>query len=232
MTTFRRALLAECVGTFLLVLFGCGSIVTVSHNAGVIVPVVFGGIVTLLVGTLGPISGAHFNPAITLATVVQRNMTSRAATAYIASQLLGAIAASTVLWAGLGAQASQASFGATMPSFGAAPAVIAEALMTGLLVLAAFLPSAEQSWPAIATRAGLAVGISAAVGGPLTGASLNPARSIGPALFAQGASLQQLWIYIVGPCVGALAGLLVTTLLSQRRTAPSKQAEPVAISAG
>jgi aquaporin Z len=229
MTPFSRPLVAEFIGTFLIVLFGCGAIITVNQNSGVIVPLVFGGVVALLVSTLGPISGAHFNPAVTLAKVAQREMNPRAAIAYVGVQLCGAIAASATLWIGLGAQASQASVGATIPTIGPVQTIIAEALMTGVLVLVAFLPSAEQSWPAIATRAGLAVGLSAAVGGPLTGASLNPARSIGPALFAQGPALQHLWIYLVGPCIGALAGVALVTFLSQSRIAPASQPDPVTL---
>ena len=205
----RRAL-AEALGTFALVLAGCGAIVTDAERGGALgvvgVGIVFGLVLLAAVAALGHVSGAHFNPAVSLAFCVTRHLPRRDLGAYVAAQVAGACIAALVLrlvWSG-----APAALGATIPSIGVGRALLLEAVLTALLMLV--IVSVATDTRAVGAPAALAiaaaVGLAAIAFGPLTGASLNPARSLGPALVAN--HWPDLWLYLAGPLLGAPIGAL------------------------
>lgn len=215
LSLFRRALL-EALGTFALVALGCGAVV-VDQQTGVVghlgICAIFGAAVTLVIIVIGPLSGAHINPAVTVAFAALDVFPWREVGAYAAAQLLGATAAAALLW-GLLEGFAASTLGATLyPELGPGGAVLVEVLLTAQLmaVIAAVVLSKDLP-PALGPAViGLSVAVAAGVGGPLTGASMNPARSLGPAVVAaiSGAgevSLPGQWLYVAAPVVGALLG--------------------------
>ena len=205
---WRRAL-AEGLGTFFLVLAGCGAIVADERFGGlgtVGIALVFGLVVAAMVSATGHLSGAHLNPAVTVAFALTRHFPARSTGAYVLAQVLGAAAAALVLLAAW--PEAPADLGATRPSVGSGAAVVYEVVLTALLmfVIVAVATDVRAVGSAAALAVGSAVGLDALFGGPVTGASMNPARSLGPALVA--AEWRDLWIYIVGPLAGAALGAL------------------------
>lgn len=202
-----RCYFAELIGTFAIVLFGCGSVMVLPVTDGkhLSVNVVFGLIVAAMIYSFGHISGAHFNPAVTLGSAAVGRFPWRCAVGYWVSQFAGAFLASVCLWA-IG---NGRSFGATLPSISLSGAVLVEALMTFFLMLVIVATATDKR--ACNGWAGAAIGatvlICGIVAGPLTGNSLNPARSLGPSLF-QAEALKYLWVYFAGPCLGAVAAAL------------------------
>ena len=212
--------LAELVGTFVLTFLGCGAAVSLgcdtAHVAGtpavIGTAIAFGLAVVAMAYTIGGISGCHINPAITLGCWLSKRMNAKDACMYMVFQVIGAILAAGVLCvlagcdSGLGANGLQ-----TLNEVGKAGTVsvgtglIAEIVLTALFVLVV-LGATSKTNGATNNLAGLAIGLSLIlihlVGIHYTGTSVNPARSIGPALFAGGDALNQLWIFIVGPFVG------------------------------
>ncbi len=205
----RRAL-AEGLATFALVFAGCGAIVAnfVYDDAlgAVGVSLVFGLVIMVMVYATGHLSGAHINPAVTLAFALTRHFPTREALAYIAAQLAGAILAALVLLAIWPDQ--PAELGTTIPSIGAGSALVYEVILTAFLmfVIMAVATDTRAVGAAAAIAIGGTVGLDALFGGPVTGASMNPARSIGPALVS--GTFDHLWIYIVGTLAGAAIGAL------------------------
>jgi MIP family channel proteins len=199
---------AELLGTFALVFFAVGSAVFGLTQIGPFgVALAFGVILLALAYAIGPVSGCHVNPAVTLGVLLARGITGKAAGIYIAAQLIGAILAGGLLkimvtYGGVldntGALGTN-SWGATVDTLGA---FIIEVALTALLVLVVLLVTRADAAPGFA---GLAIGLVLTgihlVGIPLTGTSVNPARSIGPALFYWPA-LPQLWLFIVAPLIG------------------------------
>jgi MIP family channel proteins len=220
----RRAA-AEAIGAFALVFAGCGAIVTNAVHANVLgtvgVSLVFGLVIMAMVYATGHLSGAHLNPAVTLAFALTRHLPRREALAYIAAQLLGAIAAAALLLAVWPSQ--PADLGTTLPSVGAGSAVVYEAVLTAFLmfVIMAVATDTRAVGAGAAIAIGGTVGLDALFGGPITGASMNPARSIGPALVS--GELHDLWIYIVAPIAGAAIGAVAYQLV--RGTAVADGAE-------
>lgn len=205
----RRAT-AEAIGTFALVFAGCGAIVTDAQRDGALgvagIGIVFFLVLLAAIASLGHVSGAHFNPGVSFGFFLTRHLPARDLAAYWAAQLAGAIAAALlllVLWPG-----HPANLGATVPSISVSRALILEMVLTALLMLV--IMSVATDTRAVGAPAALAiaaaVGLAAIAFGPLTGASLNPARSFGPAL-ASG-QWQDFWVYVVGPLVGAPLGAL------------------------
>ena len=190
----RRAA-AEAFGAFALVFAGCGAIVTDTVHPGSLgavgVSLVFGLVIMAMVYATGHLSGAHLNPAVTLAFALTRHFPRREALAYIGAQLLGAIAAAALLLAVWPSQ--PAALGTTLPSVGTGAAI----------------------------AIGGTVGLDALFGGPITGASMNPARSIGPALVS--GELHDLWIYIAAPVAGAAIGALAYQLVRGASDAPATE---------
>lgn len=206
------AFAAEGLGTFGLVFAGCGAIMidTLSHGAitHVGVGLVFGLIITVMIYTFGHISGAHFNPAVTLAFVFARHFPVRRLVGYWIAQLLGACLAAGCLRLLFG---NVASLGATIPngSGGVWQSFGLETLLTFFLmiVIMAMATDTRAVGQAAALAIGATVGLEALFAGPICGASMNPARSLGPALLSWTWSDQ--WVYIAGPILGAVAGAFV-----------------------
>ena len=160
----------------------------------------------VMVYATGHLSGAHINPAVTVAFSLTRHLPAREAAAYIGAQCAGAIIAAFLLLAVWPDQ--PANLGATVPSVGVGSAVVYEAVLTAFLmfVIMAVATDTRAVGAAAAIAIGGTVGLDALFGGPVTGASMNPARSLGPAL-ASGV-WTDFWVYLVGPFVGAVLGAL------------------------
>jgi aquaporin NIP len=203
------------LATFALVFAGCGAIV-VDHERGgslgaVGIAAAFGLAIMVMVYAVGHLSGAHINPAVTVAFTATRHFPWRDAVAYVPAQLLGAVAGATLLrltWHG-----SPAELGATVPSVGTGPALVYETALTALLMFVIMAVSTDTR--AVGAAAALAIGGTVALdslfGGGVTGASMNPARSFGPALVAP--EWSSFWIYVAGPILGALLGALAYRLV-------------------
>jgi len=212
-----RKLLAESLGTFALVLAGTGAIVVDSQSGGAVthvgVALTFGLIVMAMIQTFGDVSGAHLNPAVTLGFVVASRFPIRSAAPYIAAQCVGALAASAFLSVLF---PSDATLGATFPSGSPWTAFGLEVAMTWLLMLVILSVSAgskEKGWMA-AVAIGAVVALEALFGGPISGASMNPARSLAPAIVS--GRLEHLWIYLAAPIVGALLAVPTCCLVQAR----------------
>src|ERR1700677_4856199 len=201
----RRRALMEAIGTFALVIAGCGAIVTNTTHpgslGGVGVSLVFGLVIMVMIYAGGHLSGAHYNPSVTIAFTLARHFPLRDALAYISAQLAGATAAALLLLAAW--TSKPAHLGTTLPTVSAPTALIYEIVMTAFLmfVITAVATDTRAVGAAAAIAIGGTVGLDALFGGPITGASMNPARSFGPAL-ASG-TWHELWIYIAGPLIGA-----------------------------
>jgi MIP family channel proteins len=203
--------MAEAVGTFALVFAGCGAIVTDSQRHGALgvvgIGLAFFLVLLAAIASLGHISGAHFNPGVSLSFCLTRHLPVRDLLVYWTAQLAGATLAALALaliWPG-----HPADLGATVPSIAAGRAVLLEAILTALLMLV--IMSVATDTRAVGAPAALpiaaAVGLAAIAFGPLTGASLNSARSFGPALVS--GQWRDFWIYLAGPLLGAPLGALV-----------------------
>ena len=215
-----RKLLAEFLGTFFLVLVAVGAAVSGLKSAGVIaVAVAFGFVLIMVAYASGPVSGAHVNPAVTLATVLAKRMPAGEAVGYWIAQFLGAIVGAGVLkflvssggvtdeTGGLGTNAYDNGH------INLAGAFVFEVLATATFVLIILLVTDRF---ATAAAAGLAIGAALtaihAFGIPLDGTSVNPARSFGPALFAGGTALSQVWLFILAPLIGGVVAAVVYPL--------------------
>ncbi len=213
---------AEFIGTLCLVLFGCGAAVISGGNVdggpaglGLLgISLAFGFAVVAMAYTIGGISGCHINPAITVAMLVAGKINSKDAIGYIVGQFLGAIAGAAIL--GLLANGHPNSYGANgwgegyLGNYSITAAFIAEAVFTFLFLYVIFNVTSKHG---NSTMAGLAIGITLVlihlVAIPITGTSVNPARSFGPALLAGGKALEQVWLFLVAPVIGAVAAALV-----------------------
>ncbi len=215
--------LAECVGTMVLILMGCGTAIFFGCEAGTAqvlgVALAFGLSVVGMAYTIGNISGCHVNPAITLGVWLSKRMSGKDAIGYMIAQVIGGIIGSAILFSltSTGSYGPSTSTGANGFHDGMMlQAFIAEAAFTFVFVLVA-LGSTDPKKGA-GNFAGLAIGLTLAlaniVGIPITGASINPARSIGPALFQGGTALSQLWLFILAPFVGAVLSAIVWKILS------------------
>ncbi|MFT3846388.1 MAG: aquaporin Z [Lacibacter sp.] len=230
-----KKLIAEFIGTFSLVLFGCGAAVvagiseTGPSGIGLLgISFAFGLAVVAMAYAIGPISGCHINPAISIAMLVAGKLSAKDTVGYIVSQVLGAIAAAGVLYLiasgksgfsglsewGLGSNGWGEGY---LGNYSTASAFIAEVVLTCLFLLVIFGTTSKQG---NATTAGLAIGITLVlihlVAIPITGTSVNPARSIGPAIFAGGKALAQLWLFVAAPIIGGILGALIWKFLLER----------------
>ena len=212
--------LAELVGTFVLTFLGCGAAVALgcgSDTASIVgTAFAFGLAVVAMAYTIGGISGCHINPAISLGCLLSGRMSAKDCAMYIVFQIIGAVLAAAVLSAIVSSAEPSAvittATGANACAFGVTNGLIVEVVLTALFVLVV-LGATSKTNGATNNFAGLAIGLSLIlihlVGIHFTGTSVNPARSIGPALFEGGVALEQLWVFIVGPFVGgALAACI------------------------
>jgi aquaporin Z len=213
---------AEFIGTLTLVLFGCGTAVVAGAEVGVVgIAFAFGLALIAMAYGIGPISGCHINPAVSLGVFVAGRMKGKDLAGYVVAQVLGAVAAAALLYAivggrlegyvmtdwGLGSNGWGAGY---LGEYGTLAAVLFELVAT-FIFLVVILGSTQEGAPT--QIAGLAIGLTLVVihifGIQITGVSVNPARSIGPAIFAGGKALSQLWLFIVVPSLaGVLAGIL------------------------
>jgi MIP family channel proteins len=203
-----RRLTAEAAGTFALVFFGCGAIMVDADGGGlghVGVSLAFGLVVGAMVFALGHISGAHINPAVTFALAARRHFEWSQVPGYWIAQCAGAIAAAVLLRISIG---DIANVGATSPSGSDAQSFFWECAMTAtlLVVILAAVTNVRAAGAAAAAIGGT-IALASLVGGPISGASLNPARSLGPALVA--GDFGSLWIYLAAPILGGILGALL-----------------------
>lgn len=201
----QREAIAEGVGTFILVFAGTGAVMVNQISKGAIthlgISFVFGAVVAALIYTLGHTSGAHLNPAVTLAFWVSGFFPRQHVLAYILAQCIGAIASSALLLLALG---RIGNLGATLPlQDNWLQSLVLEIVLTFILMFVILGSGLDRRAPIgfAGLAIGLTVGLEAAFMGPITGASMNPARSLGPAFV--GWNWQHHWLYWVGPIVGA-----------------------------
>jgi aquaporin Z len=220
--------IAEFIGTFCLVLFGCGAAVVAGASAEGIAPagigllgiaLAFGVSVVVMAYTIGPISGCHINPAISIAMLVAGQLSAKDTIGYVIAQCLGAIAASAVLYLILSGKPDfkmgEYALGSNgwgelyNGQYSMTAAFITEAVFTFIFLTVIFGVTAKRANPSMA---GLAIGLSLVlihlVCIPITGTSVNPARSLAPALFAGGLALKQLWLFIVAPILGGIVAAI------------------------
>jgi len=212
----RRALTAELFGTFSLVFCGTGAVVINQISEGAIthvgISLVFGLIVLALIYALGDISGAHINPAVTLAFCVAGRFPAAKVVPYVLTQVIGAVAASVALRMMFG---NVAGLGGTHPfQQQGMQSLMLEFFLTLLLMAVVLCVSTGAKEKGI--TAGIAVGsiiaLEALFAGPICGASMNPARSFGPAVIS-GQGIDELWIYFLGPIAGALCAVPLARIL-------------------
>ena len=205
--------LAEMVGTMVLTLLGCGTAVSLNCGSDIASVVgtamAFGLAVVAMAYTIGGVSGCHINPAITLGCLLSKRISGKDAAMYMIFQVIGAVIGSAILFALTSYDQAQA--GGTLTganscgSHGLVAGLIAEIVLTCIFVLVVLGTTDEKK--GAGNFAGLAIGLSLIlihlVGIHYTGTSVNPARSIGPAIFQGGQALSELWVFIVGPFAGA-----------------------------
>ncbi len=223
-----RKLVAELVGTFCLVFFGAGSAVFGFDVLGPVgVGLAFGLVLVALAYAIGPVSGCHVNPAVTLGVLIARRIGPAEAGGYVVAQVAGGVLAGLLLKLMVGGVVRDDTGGLGTNAYGenisGGGAFVLEIVLTFLLVLVVLLVTGPGAEPGFG---GLAIGLSLAVihfvGIPLDGTSVNPARSIGPALFAGGDAMSQLWVFILAPLVGAVvaAGVWMFLRPEAKATAP------------
>jgi aquaporin Z len=205
-----RKLAAEAFGTFALVFAGTGAVVVNDTLGGAVshvgVGLTFGLVVLAMVYAVGDVSGCHLNPAVTLAFTVARRFPGRRVAPYVASQCLGAVTASGVLWAMF---PSHPHLGATLPSGTALQSFVMEFVLTLILmfVILSVSTGAKEKGVMAGVAVGSVIALEALFAGPVSGASMNPARSLAPAVVS--GRFEHLWVYLTAPVLGALAGVAV-----------------------
>jgi aquaporin Z len=214
MPTLSRRLLAEFLGTYAMIFAGTGAIVIDQVFGGMIthlgVALTWGLIVMVLIYTLGDLSGAHLNPAVSIGFHVAGRFPRRELFPYIGAQIAGAIIASLTLRLLI---PGNPLLGATLPTGPALQSFLLEFLLTAILMLVIMNVShgAKEKGITAGIAVGATIGLEALFAGPVCGASMNPARSLAPAIVS--GHLEHLWIYLSAPVLGALAGVLLTSLL-------------------
>ena len=192
--------IAEMIGTFAISFFGCGFVVVSGAETPQMVPFVFGATITIMIYATGHLSGAHFNPAVTLAFASVKRFPYADVPSYLTFQVLGALLGLAALWACI-PEISQ--FATTQPQISVIKAFALEVIFSFFLMFVIISVATDSR--AVGMMAGLAIGttvtICAFMGGPLTGASMNPARSLAPAIFEN--QFDSLWLYLLAPIVGA-----------------------------
>ena len=225
-----RKYAAELVGTFVLVFMGCGSATLAGRYIGYVgISFAFGLSVLAMVYAIGGISGCHINPAISLSMFASGKMKAKDTAAYVVVQCIGAVAAAVLLYAiaagnpgyslaanGLG----QNGYGALSPGgFSMVSGFVAEVVLTFIFLLVIYGSTSERAPKGFA---GISIGLSLVlihlVGIPITGTSVNPARSLGPAVIVGGSALSQLWMFWVAPIIGGLIASFVWRFFAETRS--------------
>ncbi len=219
-----RKYIAEIIGTFVLVTFGCGTACAVgcASDAGsgyLVTALAFGLVIVAMAYSIGNISGCHINPAVSIAMLIRRQIDAIDFVGYVISQLIGALLGCCVLLmvfgrdCGFGANQIQAGWEGGTP----AKALVVEIILTFVFVLAIIgVTSKVQNTAVSGVVIGLTLTLVHILGIALTGTSVNPARSLMPALFAGGDALHQVWIFIVGPLIGGVLAALIYTALEPK----------------
>jgi aquaporin NIP len=221
---YARALGAELIGTFALVFAGAGAIMVdaQTHQLGHVgVAISFGLVIVAMIYAVGHISGAHFNPAVSFGFALTRHFPWPRVFGYWTAQVAGAVLAAAILRGSLG---NVAHVGATLPSGSQAQSFLWEVVLTFFLmfVIMAVATDTRAVGEAAAIAIGGTVGLDAMFGGPISGASMNPARSIGPAIVS--GDLHALWLYIAAPLVGATLGGLAYQFVRGEQPLAAKEA--------
>ena len=243
-----RQYTAEVVGTFVLVFGGVGTAVLAGQNVGDLgVAIAFGLALLAMVYVIGPVSGCHLNPAVTLGLLLTKKIAPNRAAGYVFAQVIGAFIAAGLIWAiaqdnPAGYDIDAMRLGAngydeySAGGYGLLAALLAEVTLTAILVFTV-LGATHRAAPV--GFAGIAIGLVLTlihlVGIPITGTSVNPARSIGPAVFVRGDAISQLWVFIVAPLAGAVVAVAIYQITHLRhdeitadeaqRALPSEQQE-------
>ena len=215
---------AELIGTMVLVLVGCGAAVFAGVSQGfdsigtLGVAFAFGLSVVAMAYTIGKISGCHINPAITLAMLIDKRISTKDAAMYMVFQTIGAIFGSAILFLLTKDITSSTTLTGANGYSDMVPALIAEIVFTFIFVLVVLGATSKGTNGAVA---GLAIGLTLVIVHivciPITGTSVNPARSVGPALFEGAAALKQLWLFIVAPFIGAALSAVVWRLIDTEK---------------
>lgn len=211
-----QKLIAEFTGTFLLVFFGTGAII-IQEQSGVIghpgVAAAFGLSVFILIMFFAKISGAHFNPAVSISMGWHEKKSVKEISFFIVAQLVGAIASSLLLHILF---PTNIMLGATLPAGGTSISFVLEFILTFVLVLGILLISTnkENTLFIVALSIGAIIGLEALMAGPICGASMNPARSLGPALVS--GHFEHLWLYVIAPIAGGIFAVLIFPLLNKK----------------
>jgi MIP family channel proteins len=216
-----RKVVAEAIGTFALVFAGCGAVMVdaKTHQLGHVgVAITFGLVIMFGIYAVGHVSGAHFNGAVTFAFALTRHFPWPRAFAYWAAQLAGALLAALLLRASLG---GVAHVGATLPAGSQGQSFVWELVMSGFLmfVILAVATDTRAVGEAAAIAIGGTIGLDAMFGGPISGASMNPMRSLGPAIVS--GDLHALWLYLVAPVIGTSIGGLAYQFVRGERMEPA-----------
>ena len=210
--------IAEAIGTFVLVFMGCGSAMLLGVGAEgghLAVAFAFGLSIVAMAYVIGGVSGCHINPAVSLSMLLDKRLSTKDFVGYVVSQTVGAIVAAALLFAmtrcfGVGDLTGGLGANGVAGAGGIGGALAVEIILTFIFVLTILGVTAQEK---MASIAGLVIGLTLVfvhiVGIPLTGTSVNPARSLGPALFAGGAALTDVWVFIVGPLVGSVLAFVV-----------------------
>lgn len=215
---------SEFVGTLVLVLVGCG-VAVVSKGNLVATALAFGLSVMAMAYSVGSVSGGHFNPAITLGMLMDKRIKVAEALKYCLAQVLGALSGSAILYGILsGSTLADAGLGAngygiqSAIGIGLFAALVVEIVLTCIFVYTAMCVSKDKDFKGAGLIIGLTLTLVHLIGINLTGTSVNPARSLAPAILLMGTAIKQVWVFIVGPFVGAfLAGLLYNCLNKRTR---------------
>ena len=227
-TTIVGPALAEAIGVFILVFAGTGAVIALSRGGGspdtLAIALAFG--LALLIGVyaFAHVSGGHINPAVTIGLAATNKFPWRFVPVYVIAQFVGAVLASLAVWALFGDSAREGALhlGATVPGdgFGDGSVLLAEAIATFLLLIVVLALGLDErsEQPAVGLAIGLTVAISILAIGPISGGSLNPARSLGPALVS--GEFTGLWLYFVGPLVGGVLGAVVYDRLLRHSDPP------------
>lgn len=226
MNTSSKKYAAEFIGTFVLVLFGCGSAATAGGELGFLgIAFAFGLSIVAMAYAIGPVSGCHINPAVSLAMLLSRKMSGADFIGYVIAQAAGAIAGAGVLYAiiastgtavtSLGQNGFGEGYGIGIPT---GMALIVEIILTFVFIYTILGVTSSESNGAVA---GLVIGLTLAfvhiLGIGLTGTSVNPARSLGPALLLGGQALSQVWVFLLAPLAGGALAAGVYRWLNPRK---------------